>query len=146
MKSILLVLTAVAVVAVAVVASEYDPDYTPAANADKITSLPGLKSPAPFNQFAGYLTVDAAHNRKLFYWFVESQNKPSTDPIVWWSNGRSAAAAVVTLHCDCNCMPLSLLTRFVVCRSRSRVVVRRWSGLFGSDRFHDRARSILSII
>jgi carboxypeptidase C (cathepsin A) len=35
----------------------------------------------PFRNYAGYITVDEAHGRKLFFWFAESQNNPSTDPV-----------------------------------------------------------------
>lgn len=41
--------------------------YTPAALADEITSLPGLDVQPSFRQFAGYLQVDAASNRSIFY-------------------------------------------------------------------------------
>jgi serine carboxypeptidase-like clade 2 len=35
-----------------------------------------------FAQYAGYLTVNQTNGRALFYWFVESQGNPSTDPLV----------------------------------------------------------------
>jgi hypothetical protein len=41
--------------------------YTPAAQADKITSLPGLATMPTFNMFSGYLVVDAATNKSIFY-------------------------------------------------------------------------------
>ena len=37
--------------------------------------------------YAGYINVDKANNRNLFYWFVESQGNPATDPVVLWLNG-----------------------------------------------------------
>ncbi len=33
------------------------------------------------------MTVDAVKNRKLFYWFVESQRNPAQDPLLVWLNG-----------------------------------------------------------
>eukprot|EP01116_Phalansterium_solitarium_P018029 TRINITY_DN4614_c0_g1_i1.p1 TRINITY_DN4614_c0_g1~~TRINITY_DN4614_c0_g1_i1.p1 ORF type:complete len:496 (-),score=62.01 TRINITY_DN4614_c0_g1_i1:61-1443(-) len=64
-------------------------------NTDQITSLPGLKHKITFNQYAGYLTVDPASGRKLFYWFVESQNSPSTDPVVLWMNGGPGCSSLI---------------------------------------------------
>jgi carboxypeptidase C (cathepsin A) len=59
---------------------------TAGAEADLITSLPGLPEGVSFRQFSGYITVHSG--RSLFYWFVESSsaNSPS-DPVVLWTNG-----------------------------------------------------------
>lgn len=35
-----------------------------------------------FKQYAGYINVNPATGRNLFYWFVESQNAPATDPVL----------------------------------------------------------------
>jgi len=64
------------------------------AKADKITSLPGYTDPIRFNQYAGYLLANATNNRNLFYWFVESQNNPSTDPVVLWMNGGPGCSSL----------------------------------------------------
>lgn len=50
---------------------------------DQITSLPGLNYDPGFKQYAGYL--DASPTRHIFYWYVESQNDPKTDPVVLWT-------------------------------------------------------------
>jgi len=62
---------------------------------DRVVNLPGLNESISFKQYAGYLTVDATHGRKLFYWFVESQNKPSTDPVVLWLNGGPGCSSLI---------------------------------------------------
>jgi hypothetical protein len=54
---------------------------------DKITHLPGLHYDPGFEQYAGYFTVNQAHNRNLFYWYVESQGDPAEDPVIFWTNG-----------------------------------------------------------
>jgi carboxypeptidase C (cathepsin A) len=69
--------------------------YTPAALADQIHNLPGLSVQPTFNQFSGYLTVDVPSNRSIFYWYTESQNKPLTDPVVWWSNGGPGCSGLL---------------------------------------------------
>lgn len=45
-------------------------------------------------RYAGYVTVDAAHKRELFYWFTESQGDVSSDPLVLWLNGGPGCSSV----------------------------------------------------
>ncbi|ETO20955.1 hypothetical protein RFI_16249 [Reticulomyxa filosa] len=62
-------------------------DYTSSALADEIIELPGINvETLNFRQFSGYL--DANDGRQLFYWFVESQDDPLTDPLIMWTNGK----------------------------------------------------------
>jgi len=70
-------------------------DYTPEALADQIHNLPGLAQQPAFNMFSGYLTVDESVGRKLFYWYVESVKSPSTDPLIWWSNGGPGCSGLL---------------------------------------------------
>ena len=55
------------------------------ADADAIISLPGWEEELPSKQYSGYL--DSSSTSHLHYWFVESENNPSTDPVVVWFNG-----------------------------------------------------------
>ena len=55
--------------------------------ADKVKTLPGQPKRVNFDQYAGYVTVDAKTRRKLFYYFVESPLNSSTKPLVLWLNG-----------------------------------------------------------
>jgi len=52
----------------------------------QVTSVPGFKGDLPFKSYAGYFPVNDGE-KKLFFWFAESQNNPSTDPVVLWLNG-----------------------------------------------------------
>lgn len=61
--------------------------------ADKIQTLPGQPEGVDFDQYAGYLTVDAKAGRALFYYFVESPQSSSTKPLVLWLNGGKYHAA-----------------------------------------------------
>lgn len=54
---------------------------------DKISALPEQPSAVRFNQYAGYVTVDANAGRALFYYLAESSGDPSTKPLVLWLNG-----------------------------------------------------------
>jgi hypothetical protein len=56
--------------------------------AKPITNLPGLPTQnLPFKQYSGYITANVKSGRRLFFWFVESQSNPATDPLTLWMNG-----------------------------------------------------------
>ena len=62
-----------------------------------ITSLPGLinGSSVNFSQYAGYVMLNKTRNKKLFYWFVESQRDPASDPLVLWMNGGPGSSSLL---------------------------------------------------
>lgn len=55
-------------------------------HSDKIHELPGQPQ-VGFQQFSGYVKVDAQKNTSLFYYFVEAEKDPSSKPLVLWLNG-----------------------------------------------------------
>ncbi len=65
--------------------------YTEAALKDQVTNLPGAENLSiTFNQFSGYLDIPGGSGEKskhMHYWFVESMNEPTTDPLAFWTNG-----------------------------------------------------------
>ncbi|XP_044506837.1 serine carboxypeptidase 1-like [Mangifera indica] len=61
---------------------------------DKITSLPGQPNGINFNQYSGYVTVDPQAGRALFYYFVESPQNSSTNPLVLWLNGGPGCSSL----------------------------------------------------
>lgn len=69
--------------------------YTVEAQQDRIMDLPGLDYDPGFKQFAGYLTVNGDHGRRIFYWYVESQGDPDEDPLVLWTNGGPGCSGLV---------------------------------------------------
>ncbi|PNT77308.1 hypothetical protein BRADI_1g60910v3 [Brachypodium distachyon] len=54
---------------------------------DKIRAMPGQLEEVEFDQYAGYITVDANAGRALFYYFVEAPRDPLNKPLVLWLNG-----------------------------------------------------------
>ena len=77
-----MLLSILVLVAIGLVTSRRN-DYTSEALGDEITSLPGLDTETfrKYSMFSGYVDVYPAHNRSIFYWFVESLNEPKTDPV-----------------------------------------------------------------
>ncbi len=69
-------------------------DYSPAALKDEITNLPDAPK-VSFRMFSGYVPVNAAGTRKIFYWFVESQNDPVNDPLFLWTNGGPGCSGLI---------------------------------------------------
>ncbi|XP_077982198.1 lysosomal protective protein-like isoform X2 [Glandiceps talaboti] len=59
---------------------------------DNIDYLPGLAKQPSFKHFSGYLA--ATGSKQLHYWYVESQNKPTTDPIILWLSGGPGCSSL----------------------------------------------------
>ncbi|XP_057840649.2 serine carboxypeptidase 1 isoform X2 [Cryptomeria japonica] len=53
----------------------------------QITSVPGYDGSFPSKHYGGYITLDEAHGKYLYYYFVTSQGNPAKDPVVLWLNG-----------------------------------------------------------
>ncbi|KAG2551566.1 hypothetical protein PVAP13_9KG377700 [Panicum virgatum] len=49
---------------------------------------------AAFDQYAGYVTVDATTGKALFYYFAEAAEEPSTKPLVLWLNGGPGCSSL----------------------------------------------------
>eukprot|EP00466_Bigelowiella_natans_P013332 jgi/Bigna1/39639/e_gw1.34.17.1 len=63
-----------------------------AADADEVISLPGWDDALPSRHFSGYLS--ASDTKHLHYYFVQSENNPATDPVVFWFNGGPGCSSL----------------------------------------------------
>ncbi|KAL5579363.1 hypothetical protein UlMin_011805 [Ulmus minor] len=62
-------------------------------NEDLVTNLPGQPD-VNFQHYAGYVNVDEANGRALFYWFYEATSRPNEKPLVLWLNGGPGCSSV----------------------------------------------------
>lgn len=68
---------------------------TAAPDEDRVTFLPGLEVQPTFNHYAGFL--QATGTKSFFYWFIESERDPATDPVVLWLNGGPGCSSLTGL-------------------------------------------------
>lgn len=59
-------------------------EYSASQLALEITDLPGVPA-IPWRHFGGYVNV--GERGSIYFWFVESQSTPATDPLLLWTNG-----------------------------------------------------------
>ncbi|XBH83109.1 hypothetical protein VPH35_071611 [Triticum aestivum] len=68
-----------------------------AAAATAVTHLPGFDGPLPFNLETGYVGVEEETGAELFYYFVESERSPGTDPLLLWLTGGPRCSIIMGL-------------------------------------------------
>uniref|UniRef100_A0A453L486 Uncharacterized protein n=1 Tax=Aegilops tauschii subsp. strangulata TaxID=200361 RepID=A0A453L486_AEGTS len=63
--------------------------------ASVVTHLPGFHGRLPFRLETGYVGVDEETGAELFYYFVESERSPDTDPVILWMTGGPFCSGMV---------------------------------------------------
>lgn len=67
--------------------------------AGSVEWLPGYGT-VKERQLAGYLPVKPEGHAFIYFWFIESQDDPATDPLVIWLNGGPGASSFVGLFAE----------------------------------------------
>ena len=80
----MLSLTLAALIAVALAAPEED----------RVASLPDMATFDTFPVYSGYINIENT-TKMLHYIFVESQNDPSSDPVLIWFNGGPGCSSML---------------------------------------------------
>ncbi|KAF7059475.1 hypothetical protein CFC21_066378 [Triticum aestivum] len=64
-------------------------------SATVVTHLTGFHGRLPFHLETGYVNVDEETGTELFYYFVESERSPDTDPVVLWLTGGPRCSSLI---------------------------------------------------
>jgi hypothetical protein len=71
-------------------------------SAELITSLPGLAVFPTWKQYAGYVNYTSPmlkSTHHTFHWITESQDDPTKDPLIFWTNGgKNLLDSFQTIH------------------------------------------------
>ncbi|KAF0896567.1 hypothetical protein E2562_025504, partial [Oryza meyeriana var. granulata] len=72
-----------------------------------VARLPGFDGALPSRLETGYVTVDEENGAELFYYFIESEGDPGSDPVLLWLTGGDRCSVLSALFFEIG--PLKLV-------------------------------------
>lgn len=72
--------------------------YSKEALQDQVFSLPHALELPKSNQFSGFLQIDA--EKFIHYFYIESENDPANDPVIFWTNGGPGCSGQLGLFTE----------------------------------------------
>lgn len=72
--------------------------YTPAAVRDQVVNLPGAESAFKSHHFSGFFNISATSY--IHYMYIESENNPANDPVIFWTNGGPGCSGLLALFTE----------------------------------------------
>lgn len=72
--------------------------YSIEAQQDELSALPNSEISLPSKHFSGYLNISST--KYIHYFYIESEHDPSSDPVIFWTNGGPGCSGLLALFTE----------------------------------------------